>query len=255
MKVMTFNLRVDVPIDGVHYWPNRIPLVVETIQKTKPAILALQEVSDRMANDLFPLLSDYEARGVGRNHDLTGERASILFLKDTFSCIREETFWLSDTPYLAGSMDEEDGFPRICTMIELKNLETQSIIRVMNVHFSYRSVRNRDQNTSTLLMFYAKYEQEQTLPTIMLGDFNAEMNDPLHGRIQQTGFIDAVSSLKQKRLNTYHEFKGFPGLTAIDFIYGNQAIQFLSHTIIQEEKVRHYASDHYPVLVELLINL
>ena len=255
MNVMTFNLRVDVPVDGQHYWPHRIPLVVDTIQQTKPAILALQEVTDRMAKDLFPLLPEYEARGVGRNHDLTGERASILFLKNTFSCVREETFWLSDTPYLAGSMDLEDGFPRICTMVELKHLTTQHTMRVMNVHFSYRSVRNRHQNTSTLLMFYAKYERAQSLPTIILGDFNAELNDPLHERIRQAGLVDALSSLNQPRLNTYHEFKGFPGLTAIDFIYGNKAIQFLSHNIINEQTPGQYASDHYPVLSEVRINV
>lgn len=253
MKVMTFNLRVDVPIDGVHYWPNRIPLVLEDIQSIQPDILALQEVSDRMAKDLFPLLPNYTSCGVGRNHDLTGERTSILFLKGRYKRIREETFWLSDTPYLAGSMDVEDGFPRICTMVELLDQFNQISFRMLNVHFSYRSVRNRQQNTTTLLNFYQSYQQQKPLPTLLVGDFNADRNDPLHQRILDAGFHDSIQQTQVKRLNTYHEFKGEPGLSAIDFIYGNSTIQFISHRLLKEKQSGRYASDHYAVVAEALI--
>lgn len=254
MNVMSFNLRVDVPIDGIHYWPHRIPLVVETIHHHQPAILGLQEVSDRMASDLFPLLPQYESRGLGRNHDFKGERVSILFLTSIFSCIKEETFWLSDTPYLPGSMDVEDGFPRICTMVELQHRITKNIIRVMNVHFSYRSIRNRQQNTTTLLSFYHQYQQRQPLPTVLLGDFNAPLEDPLHRLIQQTGFKDAVAYLNLQRVHTYHEFKGWPGLSAIDFIYGNEGVTFKTYLTIQEKQSGKYASDHYAIAATIETN-
>ena len=253
MKVMSFNLRVDVQVDGPHYWPFRIPLVMQTIQAQQPDVLGLQEVSDRMAEDLFPLLPEYENHGMGRNHDFKGERVSILFLKNKFSLVREETFWLSDTPYVAGSMDVEDGFPRICTMVELIERATQTKFRIMNVHFSYRSVRNRIQNTNTLLSFYHPYQLQTSLPTILMGDFNATLEDPLHGRIHEAGFKDAVASLRLNRVNTYHEFQGFPGLTAIDFIYGNAFIQFQTFQTLTESQKGMYASDHYAIVADFKI--
>ena len=52
IKVMTFNVRIDVPVDGDNQWRFRIPSVKAMIEKHQPDILMLQETTPAMLKDL-----------------------------------------------------------------------------------------------------------------------------------------------------------------------------------------------------------
>lgn len=247
---MSFNVRVDVPSDGINQWKHRFPFVRDIILEQRPDILGLQELNDAMGRDLFPLLKDYDHVGDGRNADRTGERVSILYQKQQYKVSEMDTFWLSDTPRVAGSLDHEDGFPRICTTAVFQALKGGKTFRVYNVHFSYRSVRNRLQNVKTLLEFYRMHQQQKRYPSIVMGDFNCTIDDPLHLHMGQHGLREAVNELRGPRVNTYHEFKGKPGISAIDFFYTNADVKPLSVSVLMNQKGMLYPSDHYPIVGE-----
>ncbi|CAN0430076.1 unnamed protein product, partial [Phaeothamnion confervicola] len=43
LKVMTYNLRLDTPDDGINQWPTRTDKVVALITKHNPDIIGVQE--------------------------------------------------------------------------------------------------------------------------------------------------------------------------------------------------------------------
>ncbi|MBO7207405.1 MAG: endonuclease, partial [Kiritimatiellae bacterium] len=74
LKVMTFNLRVDVQADGINYFPNREGRVLETIHTEKPDLIGFQEASDYVRAFLKNNLSDtYTVLGCGREKNYRGE--------------------------------------------------------------------------------------------------------------------------------------------------------------------------------------
>lgn len=249
MKVMTFNLRVDVPVDGPNYWPFRVDSVAAMIRFHAPDIIGLQEVTDRMKLDLQPLFTDYLFLGDGRNADRHGEACTVMVLKNKFKPVQSRTFWLSATPEVAGSMDEEEGFPRICTEIGVIDNQTGNQFNVLNTHFAYRSERTRVQNAKTLLEDFA--HQNKKVPTLLMGDFNAEDTHEIHQEILRHKFRNGFKELQQNHRKTFHGFLGGEGETAIDFIYATPEWTFSSIEVDDRKLLERYPSDHYPVIATL----
>src|SRR5687768_7487808 len=113
IKVMTYNIRYDTPNDSVNQWPKRTHKVYALIKKYDPDLIGLQEVLHHQLTDLLENLPAYTYIGVGRDDGKTkGEYSCILYKKDAFETVQQNTFWLSDTPDLAGSQNWDAGINR-----------------------------------------------------------------------------------------------------------------------------------------------
>jgi endonuclease/exonuclease/phosphatase family metal-dependent hydrolase len=235
---MTFNIRIDVPVDGKHQWKYRIPRVLERIQAYQPDFLLLQEATQTMLADLHTLANEYDYYFVGRNHDLTGEGCPIFYKKSRFQVIHQDTIWLSKQPRTPGSMDEEEGFPRLASCVTLKH--HHGIIRVINCHLAYRSKRNQDLNLKVLFDFAQSFQDD--VPTFIAGDFNMTVTTMNPYKPRQ--FIFAID---EKNLPTYHAFNGLPGISKIDHILYDHHLKCLRVEVIHDTD-EDYASDHYPVI-------
>jgi endonuclease/exonuclease/phosphatase family metal-dependent hydrolase len=239
IKVMTYNLRINVVVDGVHQWPHRIKFVLQRIQKHQPDIILLQEVDKDMMNDLSSLFQEYDVYFMGRNADGGGEASPILFKKEVFSLLDKETIWLTDTPYVAGSMDEEEGYPRIASSIKLRY--GKGTLRVMNCHLAFQSERAKLMNLK-VLFDYAQSFSDDT-PLIIAGDFNQEA---LHiAPYLPSQFNHALKDIQDY---TFHGFQGGKGQYQIDHIYYQNKIKLIAIEVDQQEPLPFYGSDHYPVI-------
>lgn len=251
MKSMTFNVRCEVGSDGVNNWPNRIDAATGMILKHDVSIVGLQEVTDRMHSDIIATLSDYEATGDGRNPDFLGERCTILYKSVELELLESRTFWLSETPDIPGSMDPEEGFPRICTAVVFRRKLDGMRFRVLNVHFAYRSERAKMQNVTTLIDYYQLVESSMHLPTILMGDFNCNSKDHIHRLLRGSGFRDGFQELGVTHEPTFHAFQGGLGLEALDFIYVDCELRFESIQIDRSLINGKFPSDHYPVIAQV----
>ncbi len=249
MKLMTFNLRCDVPSDGNNYWPYRINAIVETIRRQDPDVVGFQEVTDRMSSDLRPMFADYYVMGEGRNSDLTGEKCSVFIRKRLFGLTFTETFWLSSTPEIPGSMDLEEGFPRISTIVEFAWINDDSRrMRVMNSHFAYRSERARLTNAEVLLRRYREVQDKRPMPTVIMGDLNIGPEHGIHKQIVSAGFLTPID---KSAGSTYHGFIGGDGISLLDFIYVSSDIMVKNWEIDRKKQDGRYPSDHYPVIADI----
>lgn len=239
-KVMTFNVRIDVPVDGNNQWRFRIPSVKAMIEKHQPDILMLQETTPAMLKDLETIETVYGYYYVGRNADYQGEGCPIYFRKQDWRLKLADTIWLSQTPHTPGSMDEEEGFPRIASMVVLQHTSGMKF-RFVNTHLAYRSKRAKDLNQKVLFDFIQNFPER--IPTILGGDFNEEISV-----IQKYRTRDFEFALSPEQGPTYHEFKGGQGITQIDHLLYQAFFQLTEVTVDRQSSLDRLPSDHYPVI-------
>jgi endonuclease/exonuclease/phosphatase family metal-dependent hydrolase len=240
IKVMTFNLRIDVPVDGDNQWRFRIPSVKAMIEKHQPDILMLQETTPAMLKDLENIESVYGYYYVGRNVDSQGEGCPVYYRKQDWRIKLADTIWLSQTPRTPGSMDLEEGFPRIASMVVLQH--TSGVrFRFVNTHLAYRSTRAKDLNQKVLFDFIQNFPER--IPTILGGDFNEEI--PV---IQKYRTRDFEFALSPEQGPTYHDFKGGLGTTQIDHLLYQAFFQVNEVMVDRQLSLGRLPSDHYPVI-------
>lgn len=252
-QCMTFNLRVAVEVDGKNFWPFRLKSVLAMIDKHQPDFLATQEVTDSMAKDLEIPLRDFTSCGEGRNADRHGERCTLFVRKDNWKIETTETVWLSATPDVPGSMDPEEGFPRICTMAVVSSLQDDTHLLLANVHLSYRSERSLKQNVKTLVHYLGFWKVKYPYPVVLLGDFNASPSDPIHETIRQAGLRSPLDCYSGSSKFTFHDFLGGTGIETIDYIYYSPELTATSYYVDQSMIEGRYPSDHFPVIVDFAL--
>jgi len=246
---MTFNLRYDTDEDGVNSWSLRKDSLLKMIDKHQADVIGTQETTDRIYATLIDHFHDYEFCGDGRESNRLGERCSVMIKKERYKILRTETVWLNGDFYKAGDKDEEEGFPRICTMVLVQDKQSLKKTRIFNAHLAYRS-KTAIANNGKYLLSYIKRFEHTKIPFILMGDFNVEIDHPLHKPFL-VNYKEAYTTLKIKRPNTFHAYQDPLGICAIDFIYTN-TLTFKSIETDQSLIDDHYPSDHYPLIAELL---
>ena len=248
MKIMTFNLRYDNESDGFNSWSLRKEPLLKMIHKHQADVIGTQETTDRIYATLKDHFHEYEIIGDGRESNRLGERCSVMIKKDKYKVLKSETVWLNGDFYKAGDKDEEEGFPRICTMVLIQDKQSLEKTRIFNTHLAYRS-EIAIVNNGKYLLKYIKHFEHTKIPFVLMGDFNVEIDHPLH-KLLLENFKEAYMTLKIKRPNTFHGYLDPLGISPIDFIYTN-SLTFKSIETDQSLIDDHYPSDHYPLIAEL----
>ena len=120
LKIITQNLRcID---DGIaNSIENRSKRLEQLINNYKPDILSTQEVSRKWHEALIHTYSSkYYLIGISRlgnileSYENSDESNLILISKERFNILKEETFWLSETPNIVSKYSDSK-YHRICT--------------------------------------------------------------------------------------------------------------------------------------------
>lgn len=247
LKIMSFNLRVANPVDGINYFFNRVDRVLEVLETENPDIVGFQEVEDSMRAYLREHLHGYTIQGCGRGKDCHGEAMVVAYRKDVVELIRLETFWLSMTPKIPGSRFENVGqsrWPRMFVSLLLKHNDVEKPFRVIDTHLDHKS------DTARYLGGVQLAQYISTLPEkfILTGDFNANPDTPgmevLTGALAARGGRDCTAALPA----TFHEFGTLPPeeRTKIDYIFSD--FPCVESYLVEDTPVEgRYYSDHHAV--------
>ncbi len=254
IKVMTYNIRLDTPVDSVNQWPKRTQKVFDLIRKYDPDILGVQEAIHHQLIDLIKNLPEYEYIGVGRDDGKTkGEYSAILYKKKRFKVIQQNTFWLSKTPDVPGSKDWDAAITRVASWGILKDTKTKTEFLIMNTHFDHIGKEART-NSATLLKQKA-IELGKNLPIILTGDFNCLREEPPYAAIMNPEGIQFIDdALPGTIIGTFCGFKvnGFE-CKAIDYIFHTSHWMASDYTVIDDNDGKYYPSDHLPVMTTFKI--
>jgi endonuclease/exonuclease/phosphatase family metal-dependent hydrolase len=257
-KVMTWNIRMDTPDDGINRWDNRKVELCKEIQHQKPALLGVQEALFGQMKDLRRQLKQYKSIGVGRDDGKkSGEFSAIFFDKKMLKPVKSGTFWLSETPDVPGSKGWDAACNRVVTWAEFKTRSSGKHFIVFNTHFDHLGEEARVQ--SALLIIKKLGELAGKLPIILTGDLNVTSKSRAY-RILTFSENEYTLSDSRKRAKATisgpdFSFVGFdPAFQPtemIDYILVTWDIQVISNEIYDFRKDGKYLSDHLPVIAVL----
>jgi endonuclease/exonuclease/phosphatase family metal-dependent hydrolase len=254
LKVMTYNIRLNLDSDGENSWTKRKDFFVSQMQFYEPDIFGVQEATPNQVIDISTSLSQYDTVGIGREGVGKGESSSIYYKKEHFSIVKSNTFWLSETPDII-SKGWDAACNRVCTYALFKDLKTSKTFWVFNTHLDHIGELAR---TNGLKLILSKIEELNTKndPVIFMGDFNSE---PTTDRIIALKKImnDCREISETKPFGpsgTFNNFKhNIPVTLLIDYVFvsKNNKFKVSKFAVLSDSKDLKYPSDHLPVYVEL----
>ncbi|TFY76737.1 hypothetical protein EWM64_g7274 [Hericium alpestre] len=279
-------------LSGEQPWSTRRIRVAQRLLSEKIVLAGFQEALVRQVNDMATLLgSDWSWVGVGRDDGVAaGEFSPIFFNKPVFKLINNDTFWLSNTPFDAGSKFPGAGSVRIATATHFEIKATGKRFTYINTHLDDQSDDQRRLGAS-LILWRAHFEAAQNgghSTVLITGDFNSASTGEDAGAYQIiTGAIPPVpinSTFQQRfpipsgalanftaldlrtqvpRFGVSGNFASFTGFNApddtsqyqrIDFIFGGSNGGWTGEAIKVETALTDdgvIASDHRPVFGDI----
>jgi len=265
LRVMTFNIRLNLPSDGVNAWPKRKDKVADIIHFYHPEMFGVQEAFAEQVEDLAQRIPDYQWLGVGRDDgQKAGEYMAIFYKSDRLKVLKQATFWLSENPDQPG-LGWDAAYNRVVTWAHFEDNYTAKHFYHFNTHFDNRGEIARQQSASLLLKKIKEIAGNK--PIIVTGDFNTGPESQTYKILtEQQGsqetliLIDAKTVSRLPHEGPSRTFNGFDPdalkteAEPIDYIFVQNQIEVLSHATLADTFHGFFPSDHMPVLTELRIN-
>lgn len=257
IRVMTFNIRLDTPVDSMNNWKYRRENAARMIRFYDADLLGTQEVLHNQLQDLLALLPEYGYTGVGRKDGKTeGEYSALFYRKSRFELLKTGNFWLSQTPEVPGSMGWDAACERMVTWGIFKDRETGKKFAAFNTHFDHKGKLAR--LNSALLLKERTGQIAGNLPVILTGDFNTtEGSEPIQALLEGGKLKDTRRSaaLVYGPEWTFHGFGKvpLPERERIDFIFVSSAIKVNVCASLAEVCDTIYLSDHNPVIAKVVL--
>lgn len=247
MKIMSFNVRYGSGDTGTQNdWDVRKSDLYTMIQEEKPLVIGSQECQINQKTDILSNCKEYGAVGVGRNDGKnSGETCSIFYHKSSCRIADWGSFWLSETPDVAGSKGWDAANIRIATWAKVELLSDGRQFFFINTHLDHKGTVAREEEMKLIMK---KFEELNTgkLPQVLTADFNTSQDDDI--------FTECLKTMKNARIeapvtDNHATYNGFVGgkTTMIDHIFlsGFEILKF--KTVDQKWGNTQFISDHFPV--------
>ena len=251
--IISYNIRYDNNWDVENSWKIRRKKISQILIQYYPSIVGIQEGLLNQVQYIDSSLINYDYVGVGRDDGKEkGEFCAIYFDTTRYVLLKNSTFWLSETPDTI-SVGWDAALERICTYGLFKDRITRKAFWVFNTHFDHIGIIAREKSSELILKKINKINR-QSLPVILMGDFNSIPNSPPVKEII-TELSDALQISLEKLQGPRGTFNGFnedlPIEQRIDYIFTNK-LKVLSYTHINDrlDNNRHI-SDHLPVMIKI----
>ena len=254
LSVMTYNIRLNIAVDGANAWPHRKEFWAAQVTTAAPDILGVQEAVPGQVDFIDAALPNHDYIGHGRNGGALGEYSAIYYHREKFTVEQEATFWLSQTPAIK-SMGWDAAYPRICTYGLFTQQDTGKQFWIFNTHLDHVGEVARAKGTALILELIEQVNG-QDHPVIFIGDFNAKPDDPLIGTIK-VQMNDAKDISVSDPIGPDATFNGFkrnnPEARRIDYIFVSKSssLSVQHYFVLEALQQGRYPSDHFPVMAVL----
>lgn len=226
LTVASFNIRNGRAFDGWNSWPFRRRATAATIGALDADLIGLQEVYRFQLRYLLGRLPEYTA--VGDSRTRRGERTPVL---SRHGVVGHATRWFEVTG---------GRFPRIATtaIVQVRGQR----VGFTSLHLDEASDARRRASVDQLIRWLADSE----VPQIVVGDFNAALDDQMFQALRDAGFR---SALDPGAGGTAHHFRGRGGGRQIDHVLVPADAEVLEAKVIRA--TGRLPSDHWPVVTHV----
>lgn len=254
IKVMSYNIRLDVASDGDNRWDLRKDKVAGLMNYYEPDFIGAQEVLHHQLTYLLQQLNGYSHIGVARDDGKEkGEYSGIFYKKEKFQLLEQATFWLSPTPDSI-SKGWDAALNRVCTYGLFKHKKSGQAFWVFNTHFDHIGKQARLESAK-LIIEKIKELNTKHYPAILMGDFNSRPEDPPIGHINtDMQNTRTISKLVHGPADTWNAFKFHEkpdGCIDYIFVSGDEKIAVSKFITITDSYDLKYPSDHLPVMATI----
>lgn len=253
VKVMTYNIRLDVASDGENRWDNRKDFLAGQVLFHAPDFMGVQEAQNHQMEYLGKMLNGYNSIGVGRDDGAKGgEYSAIFYNSEKYKVLKQSTFWLSPTPEKV-SIGWDAAYKRVCTYGLFQDIKTGKKLWVFNTHFDHVGNVARTESAKLILQKITELNKDN-LPFVLTGDFNLEdTSESIKLILTKLDDSKAVAKFTFGPSGTFNAFKfQEPVTTRIDYIFIPKAkVTVAKYAVLSDSKDCRYPSDHLPVLAEL----
>ncbi len=258
INVMSFNIRYSTAADSLNAWSYRKDKVASQITFHETDIIGVQEALHSQVIDLQQALPHFGFVGVGRNDGRQdGEYSAIFYNAAKFQILDSQTFWLSQTPTVAGSKSWDAALPRIVTWAKFKDVKTKKIFFHFNTHFDHIGTTARRESAHLLLKKISEIAGKNRV--LVTGDFNAKPTDEPMTVLSNTAdplhLMDAKLVSQQPHYGPTGTFNAFgPKETSnepIDYIFIKNGFKVLQHAALSQSWQGRFSSDHFPVFATI----
>lgn len=266
-KVLTCNIRVALPEDDSKGlgWNTRREVCVQLIKDQHPDIIGLQEVLKEQSVYLqrqMPKYSLFGFDGPEMDANPTGyhgiAKNPIMWLTQRYELLAGGTYWLSETPLVAGSMSWNTARARHVNWVRLREIRTGKEFRVVNLHLDHKSHEAKVQQAKLMAVESSQYQP--AFPQILTGDFNSRATSDVFESVKAAGFTDSYAVLHGEADPgvTAHGFEPvdsakLTGKGKIDFIFCKGNCKPLAAGIIKDKPKGIFPSDHFFVSAEIML--
>lgn len=260
VTVMSFNIRMDNKGDGDNQWTSRKDFACRLVHFYQPDLIGTQEVLHHQLMDMKQRLPDYGVAGVGREDGKEkGEYSAVFYKKGRFELLENNTFWLSEQPEAVGKKGWDAACERVVTWAKLRDKLSGQVFYFFNTHFDHMGQVARHE--SALLLKGRVAEISGKYPVIVTGDFNAEPGSEVVQLL--TDLSDSKHFADSRRMAgfrygpeySFHDYGRLPiaERKMIDYVFTRNIKKVLISAILTDTEGVLFVSDHYPLLVSLIL--
>lgn len=257
LRLMTYNIRLDLASDGENSWSHRRDWVAAQIEWLHPDLFGMQEVLPNQKADLTASLPRYRVFGGGRDDGAEkGEASPIGFDTRRFEFLEGGLYWLSPTPDVP-SKGWDAAYNRVATWARLRVHGTQQVVLAINTHWDHIGTVARHQSALQIGR-WIEANRKRCERVLLFGDFNSEMNsEPLQSITTAAKLRDARAISKTAPFGpaaTFNDFKNPPiDSRTIDHFLLGEGIEVDRYLVLSQVIDGRWPSDHFPVLVDLVV--
>ena len=282
IRVGTYNIRLQPGDTGTpNAWDERKADMVELIRKLDLDAFGLQEVCPGQADYLTNSLPQYTMVGVHREDGVRkGEASPVFYRKDRFDAVKNDTFWLSETPDVPGSKSWGTACTRVCSWALLRDRTTGKAFCFANTHTDHVSALARKEGMLLIIRRMREFAPAGT-PIVFTGDHNCRETDEPAKAVSKllknalyvsetppegpwrtfTGWrwrdreypavkaLELAPDARNARKGSPHADEARRCGSRIDYIYVSDGIRVLSYATHGDARpgTELYPSDHFPV--------
>lgn len=251
VKVMTYNIRLNVASDGENAWPKRKEFLASQIAFHAPDVLGTQEGTPGQIDWLDERLTNYARIGEGRQGGHNGEYSAIYYNRHRLKVKSSGTFWLSETPDTV-STGWDAALPRIVTWGRFSERSGDRDFFAFNTHFDHVGNEARLQSADLILTMIDSLNKGG-LPFVLTGDLNLT---PETGPLKKlsAALTDAFVAAPI-RLGPAGTFTGFnhakSATRRIDYIMVDPKVEVVNFATLTDAVDGRYPSDHFALISTL----
>lgn len=246
ITAMSCNLRCLTPLDiGKKSWFYRARLVLKNIENQAPGIIGFQEATKWQYNYLVDCLEGYDSVITYRDDSVIAEGCPVFYSTELYSLVDKGSFWLSETP---DEMSKDWGAAcyRICSYVILKENATDKDFVVFNTHLDHVSDEARIKGVGVIL---DKISQFGSLPSIIMGDFNAEEDSETYAKVTEN-FLDAKYETENPDKHFTYQDWGNKELMLDYFMVSKSGVNVNEYKVVTDLFDGDYSADHFPVILK-----